>query len=147
MIAENALVLLDTSIVVHLCRNGRVGKWIGATYNLENRVNAPLISVISVGEALAFGRGWGWGSQKQQALRILLANLVTVDINSPNVLKSYAEISTHLKTIARPMGQNDMWIAATAMATGAVVLTTDRDFDVLHPSHVQREWIDQRAIS
>lgn len=147
MIAASALVVLDTSIIVHLCRNGYIGQWIGERYNLANRVNTPLVSVISVGEALAFGRGWGWGSQKQQTLRTLLGNLVIVDINSPAVLDGYAQISTHVKTLGRPMGQNDMWIAATAIATGAVVLTTDTDFDVLHPSHIQREWVDQRAIS
>ena len=40
------------------------------------------------------------------------------------------------------MGDNDVWIAATAAAAGAYLLTTDKDFDHLHPTYVQREWID-----
>lgn len=40
------------------------------------------------------------------------------------------------------MGQNDMWIAATAKATGATLLTTDRDFDHLQGEHIRRVWLD-----
>ena len=40
------------------------------------------------------------------------------------------------------MGKNDLWIAATAMATGATLLTTDKDFDHLDPTFLTRDWID-----
>jgi predicted nucleic acid-binding protein len=33
---------------------------------------------------------------------------------------------------SRNMGKNDLWIAATAYALNAVLLTTDADFDHLH---------------
>ena len=35
-----------------------------------------------------------------------------------------------------------LWIASVARATGATLLTTDKDFDHLHPTHLQRVWID-----
>ena len=38
--------------------------------------------------------------------------------------------------------QNDLWIAATAKALDAHLVTTDKDFDVLHPDHLRRTWID-----
>jgi predicted nucleic acid-binding protein len=38
-------------------------------------------------------------------------------------------------------GQNDLWIAATAVAADAFLLTTDKDFDYLIPSHVQGQVI------
>jgi predicted nucleic acid-binding protein len=31
------------------------------------------------------------------------------------------------------IGQNDLWIAATAWVTKAALITTDSDFDHLHP--------------
>ncbi len=34
------------------------------------------------------------------------------------------------------MGKNDLWIAATANATGATLLTTDSDFDHLSPNFI-----------
>lgn len=40
------------------------------------------------------------------------------------------------------MGKNDLWIAATAAAMGATLLTTDRDFDRLAPRFLSRIWID-----
>jgi len=43
---------------------------------------------------------------------------------------------------ARTIGQNDLWIAAAAKATGATLLTTDRDFDHLDPTQLQRIHID-----
>lgn len=35
---------------------------------------------------------------------------------------------------AQNMGKNNLWIAACALATGATLLTTDKDFDHLHPN-------------
>ena len=38
---------------------------------------------------------------------------------------------------------NDLWIAATAKATGAVLLTCDHDFDWLNPATITVYWIAQ----
>jgi len=43
------------------------------------------------------------------------------------------------------MGENDIWIAATAKVTGAVLLTTDKDFDHLHGKYLTRIWIDPKS--
>ncbi len=40
------------------------------------------------------------------------------------------------------LSKNDLWIAATAKAMGLTLLTTDRDFDPLHPTLITRTWID-----
>ena len=42
------------------------------------------------------------------------------------------------------MGKNDLWIAATAFVTKATLLTTDKDFDHMHPAFLQRDWINPR---
>jgi tRNA(fMet)-specific endonuclease VapC len=103
--------------------------------------------VVVVGELLAFARRNGWGAAKLAVLENLVANLVVVDINLRPVLESYAVLHAHLLHAGTPMGQqNDLWIAATAAATGAMVLTTDTDFDVLHPGHIQREWVDPATL-
>jgi tRNA(fMet)-specific endonuclease VapC len=87
------------------------------------------------------------GRGKLAALEQLVAHLVVVDISRDPVLRAYAEIDAELTRAGTRMGQqNDLWIAATAAATGAVVLTTDRDFDVLHPAHIQREWVDPQNL-
>ena len=40
------------------------------------------------------------------------------------------------------MGKNDLWIAATAHASGAVLVTTDQDFEHLHGVWLDRELVD-----
>lgn len=49
---------------------------------------------------------------------------------------------------ARPaiqMGKNDVWIAATAAATGAWLVTADGDFDHLAPRFIQRVRVDAKT--
>jgi predicted nucleic acid-binding protein len=100
-----------------------------------------LISIVTVGEALALSKRLSWGHMKRVALEALLENLVVVAI-SDQILEHYAEVDVFLRRAGKPVQQNDMWIAATAMASGAHLLTTDKDFDPLYPAHLDRTWID-----
>jgi len=43
---------------------------------------------------------------------------------------------------ARILSKNDMWIAATAKAAGATLLTTDKDFLILHPRPCLVQYVD-----
>lgn len=138
------LFLLDTSIVVHYLRDDHVARKVEQQFNLRHRSERPLVCVVTVGELLAIARKFAWGERKQMLLLELLGELVVVDINSGPVLESYAELSHATERIGKKMGQqNDIWIAATTKATGAHLITADRDFDVLHPDHIQRTWVDQ----
>lgn len=143
MIPESTPVLLDTGIIVHLCRSRAAAERLEERFGLLSRRAAPWVSVISVGEILAFAARNQWGAPKRQELVELLSNLVVVDINREAILDAYARLDVDLSTAGRRMGQqNDLWIAATASATGAVLLTTDRDFDELDPTHLRREWVE-----
>lgn len=42
------------------------------------------------------------------------------------------------------MNQNDMWIAATAHAIEAVLVSTDRDFEHLHDAWIDFVYVDQQ---
>ena len=44
------------------------------------------------------------------------------------------------------MGKNDLWIAATAHASGAILLSTDGDFEHLASVWFRYERIDQAAV-
>lgn len=44
------------------------------------------------------------------------------------VVTSYGQVRLALKQKGRPIPENDIWIAATAIANGAVVLTEDLHF-------------------
>ncbi len=135
------LLLLDTSILLHLVRENRLGRAIESKFRLQTRAERPLISVVTVGEIFAFVQRANWGRSKMAMLEDLLQDLVVMDI-SDEVLDLYAQIDVFLRRAGKPVQQNDMWIAATAIAAGAHLLTTDKDFDPLYPAYLDRTWID-----
>ncbi|HEX5870624.1 MAG TPA: type II toxin-antitoxin system VapC family toxin [Longimicrobium sp.] len=147
MISPGTPVLLDTSIVIHLARGGVAAERLESRFGFRSRSLTPWISAVTVGELFAFAERNEWGVRKRESLEQLISNLIVIDIRRPGVLRSYAVLDTHLKRSGTPMGQqNDVWIAATAAATGAVLVTADRDFDVLYPGHLQREWVDPQGL-
>lgn len=141
MIPQNELILLDTNVLIQLVRGNEIGRRIDTNYQLRARLERPLISIITVGESLALARKFKWGKAKADQLKELLSEVVLVDINHASVLEKYAEISDYLENIGQPMGQNDMWIAATAAVSNSWLLTTDTDFDRLHPTLIRREYV------
>ena len=83
-----------------------------------------------------------WGSARRQRVAALLARCKTRGIDTEDIIDAYADLNVFSIRTGRPLGDNDLWIAATARVTGATLLTTDKDFDHLHPNFIQRVWID-----
>jgi tRNA(fMet)-specific endonuclease VapC len=144
MTTPSRLLLLDTNVVIFLSRGGSIGQAIDARFQLRSRAERPLMSAITLGEALAFARFRGWGGSRIATLTDLLREFVVVDINRRAVVEQYAEMDSFLKRNGRAVGDNDVWIAACASAADATLLTTDRDFDLLHGTYLDRVWIDPR---
>lgn len=109
----------------------------------ENDLNAPdavlMISAITKGELLSIALQNNWGENKRQRLKQILDSLIVLDIGGDDevLLNAYAEIDAFckkrhptkkLKGSAKPMGKNDLWIAATALATNSTLLTADGKF-------------------
>ena len=134
-------LLLDTSVLIHLVRNNWIGRSIESRFRLRTRVEKPVISIVTVGEILAFARKLSWGASRMEIVNQLFHDLVVLDF-SDRVLSLYAEIDCFLQRSGKPIQQNDIWIAATAIATGTHLLTTDKDFDPLYPAYLDRTWID-----
>jgi tRNA(fMet)-specific endonuclease VapC len=128
---KGTLYLFDTTVLLALIRGGELGRYINQTFSLSEVINKPLISVVSHGEIWALAERNGWEDRKRQALSEMLGDLVTLDLNDRSIIDAYVEV--HRKNLAHPRGartlsDNDKWIAATARAAGAVLLTTDQDF-------------------
>jgi len=136
IIGPQTLILLDTSVVLHLARNDLTGKSIESQYSLTSRRERPLISSVTEGELLALAYSRQWGQRKIDALHEMLGNFVRVDAGLPEIVEWYAKLFAEARIRGASRGQNDLWIAATAKAVGAVLLTCDKDFDWLHPDHV-----------
>ncbi len=140
--SEAVSYLLDTNILVALIRANPLGQYINDKYKLDQNLFRCLVSVVSVGELFALGRAFNWGEKKLHKLKNLLNELVWIHIDSLDILDAYGEIYHASTQSGRPMGENDIWIAATAKVTGTVLLTTDKDFDHLHGKYFTRIWID-----
>ena len=143
MTGRSELLLLDTNIVIHLIRDNEVATRLDAAFHLRHRTDRPLLSVVTVGECLSVVRQFRWGTAKVEALEALLRELVIVPIDSRPVLERFGEFHSWTKSVGRTLSHNDLWIAATAAATGAHLITTDNDFDILHPMYIRRTVIPE----
>lgn len=142
MIAGDRLVLLDTNILVYLTRWDEVGQSINSSFELLSRSERPLLSYVTVAEVLSLSRKFGWGEEKTSFVYRMERKLVTVPIEDERILDEYVRIDRFSESVGETMGKNDIWIAATAAATEAVLLTTDSDFDHLDGGFVSRFLVD-----
>ena len=136
------LYLLDTNILVHYVRGSPVWARIREDYQLLLIEPKPIICVVTAGELRSLAYQWEWEAAKRSQMEFALGYFGVVAIDDPRIIEYYAVMDSDLERGGQPLGKNDLWIAAATKATGARLLTTDRDFDRLHPTFIDRDWID-----
>lgn len=141
--------LVDTNIIIHVLRNSALGKHLVGALQFRARRQDPLVSVVSQGELFAFARHNKWGAPRLDRLEELLNGVLIIDVNAGAraLHDKYAELDTFSRSLGRKMGKNDLWIAASAAVSNAMLLTTDADFDHLAPTHLRVWRFDQTAKS
>jgi predicted nucleic acid-binding protein len=114
---------LDTSAYSHFQR-GRE-----EVVGILDRAEWVGVPAVTLGELrTGFLRG-GHRVRNENELRNFLWNpVVEVLPVDEEVSRHYAEIVVDLKERGTPLPTNDIWIAATAARSGALVLTYDRHF-------------------
>lgn len=140
--------LLDTNILVHLVRDSPKAAVIEQEFGLIGGAHEIYISAVTKGELLSFAKQAGWGKTKINRLYSILHNIpsVPIDGNSP-LMDAYADLDAYSQGkhpeflppvgfTARNMGKNDLWIAATAFLMDIPLITTDQDFNHLHPNFI-----------
>lgn len=135
-------LLLDTNILVHGVRRGPVWDRIQAEYQLFLAEPTPLVCVVSVGELRSLALLREWEAARLDQMAFLLSSFREASASAPDVVDVYAEIAADAVRGGHAIGQNDLWIAATAIALRATLLTADRDFDWLAPSPLAVALID-----
>ena len=101
------------------------------------------MSVVTWGE-LVFGAQLS--QQREQVLEILdeLARVIPVLALSRHVATHYAELRALLARQGRQIGQNDMWIAAHALAEDLVLVTNNtREFSRVPDLRIEN-WVGVR---
>ncbi len=139
--------LLDTNIVLHYLRKNKTSEKIENELHLLDDEIVKIISVVTIAELESFALSRNWGSSKTNYLSSLLKKFVVISINSSDkdLMQAYATLYSYSKNklpgnpLGRSIGigQNDVWIAATASVTNATLITTDNDFDHFNPAFIK----------
>ena len=152
--------LLDTNILLGLAREAEWARRVYLRFNLGDPDAIVFTSAVCIGEVFAIAERNGWGVKKRSKLENMLREFPHLGIKDPDILRAYALIDAwscgmQVKApqgaspprSAVKMGKNDLWIAATAHASGAVLLSTDGDFRHLDEVWFQYEHVDQATTS
>ena len=136
--------LLDTGLLLNTLRNSISYQAIDHQLGLLRGGFQPMASYVSAGEILAIAGKKGWGAKKLSELQQLLQKLVLLPIDRPAIYETYAELAVENEKKGRNVGQNDLWIAATAIEYRLTVLTFDADFERT-PTSVRYIRFDQNS--
>lgn len=115
-------MLLDTTFLIDLHREIRRKEPGRAFSFLEANADAPVqISVITCGE---FAEGFAAENKEQCEQALSPFEVVRL---SPGIAWRYGQLSKALRLEGRPIGDNDLWIAATALDQKLDLVTRDLD--------------------
>lgn len=116
-------IILDTSVYSAAGRGDtRFKKWLKP--EVEILLPLPVIAELRAG----FLVGNRPDKNERDLQRFLVEPNVSVATISDATTQYYAEIYAQLRRAGKPIGTNDMWIAALALEQGIPLLTLDTDF-------------------
>ena len=105
----NGPLLMDTDVFLLLLRQRDAARELDVRYGLATSPSRPLVSTVSLGEALAYATAAGWRHRDDNWLLKASKSFVVVDL-SADVLHEFG----HLAALYPELGDNDIWIVATA---------------------------------
>ncbi|WP_029586753.1 type II toxin-antitoxin system VapC family toxin [Bradyrhizobium sp. URHD0069] len=112
--------MLDTNIISDLVRNPR-GK---AAKQIARRGEGNICTSIIVAAELRYGCAKSGSTRLLKAVEDLLAEMDILPFDVPADTE-YGGIRAELETAGKPIGANDLLIAAHATATGATIVSAN----------------------
>ena len=122
-------LLCDTSFVGHVgVRRIKPERYRHWDEEVVARIDAAIlaISVLTLAEARFGYLNANWGEAKIEREERRLASFLQVPLDVPD-LDEWARLRDWSKRQGIAIGDNDLWIAATASAQGLPLVTCDRD--------------------
>jgi tRNA(fMet)-specific endonuclease VapC len=113
--------LIDTNVII------RFFKGETELFSLFDEMEKLYISSVSVGE-LMYGAALSQKADFNRENYFCFCEQMKVLYPDLEVAKSYGRIKASLKMKGRPIPENDIWIAATALAADLTLVTADSDF-------------------
>ena len=130
--------LLDTNICVYIAKN-RPDAVLKRFKQL--RIGEVAMSVITHGE-LCYGACKSRRREEAQEALRELARMIPVLPISPQVGQRYGEIRSELENSGRLIGNNDLWIAAHALALCVVLVTNNTREFARVPGLEAENWVE-----
>jgi tRNA(fMet)-specific endonuclease VapC len=128
--------LLDTNIVSHLVRSpqGKVAQ------QIRKVGEAQVCTSIIVAAELRYGAAKKGSPRLSSQLEAVLGALEVLPFEAP-ADAAYGLLRTRLEQAGRPIGANDLLIAAQALALGYTIIT-DNEKEFAHVEDLRREnWL------
>ncbi|MDR4307519.1 PIN domain-containing protein [Chelatococcus sambhunathii] len=118
------LYLLDANIVIAALREQPL-----VLRRLETASLAELrLSTIVLGELEYGAEKSAYGPRNRARLSTMVGSITNIGVDPETALR-YGRLRAHLERQGTPIGANDLWIAAQALAIGATVVTAnEREF-------------------
>ena len=117
-------VCLDTNAYSNL-RRGNV-----KILELLNESEEIIVPAAAYAELIyGFIRGERFAENESELNSFLSEDRVTLHSATPSIAERWAYVKAILARTGTPIPDNDIWIAATALETGARIISYDRHFD------------------
>lgn len=122
------IYVLDTSVVSTLMRGSTgITQWISRLGSTAQAITCPTVRgevLFGVARLPEGKRKAALAADAEQAFRVFPTSAMPASAG-----EVYSQIKASCQAAGRPLDENDLWIAATAIALGATLATMDSDFD------------------
>jgi len=135
--------LLDTNICIYIAKNRPEAV---LQRFREMSVGEVAMSVITHGE-LCYGACKSRRREEAQKALSRLATMIPVLPLNAQIGERYGAIRSKLESSGRPIGNNDLWIAAHALALGVVLVTNNSREFLRVPGLEVDNWVEGTAPS
>lgn len=141
--ATRPIWLLDTNILSNVIKqpDGVVGQRLRV---LSEQFPGAMVTSVVVECELSFGALRVNSAALTGKIFNLLQLIPALALN-PDVVSHYATTRAHLERQGTPIGPNDMFIAAHALALGATLVTADAEFARIPGLQVEN-WFNQETV-